>query len=142
MSWLVERLLGRRVNSSPQYQQQQQLQQLSTQPMVITVPVRDLIDTFQIPREMNPFLWALRQGDCALSFLNEDQITLIMMYMRTVESARMSFQPTSYHPDVLEAVWGGLRDLSNTVQAHMLALCRAMRSYYGFTMKVTRGMLQ
>ena len=138
MSWLVERLLGRRANSSPQYQQQQS----PTQLMVITVPVRDLIDTFQIPKEMNPFLWALRQGDCALSFLNEDQVTLIMMYMRLVESARMSFQPTSYHPDILEAVWGGLRDLSNTVQAHVLALCRAMRSYYGFTMKVTRGMLQ
>ena len=138
MSWLVERLLARRANSSPQYQHQQS----PTQPMVITVPVRDLIDTFQIPREMNPFLWALRQGDCALSFLNETQVTLIMMYMRLVESARMSFQPTSYHPDILEAVWGGLRDLANTVQAHMLTLCRAMRSYYGFTMKVTRGMLQ
>jgi hypothetical protein len=24
----------------------------------------------------------------------------------------------------------------------MLTLCRAMRSYYGFTMKVTRGMFQ
>jgi len=141
MSWLVERLLGRRVNSSPQYQQQQQ-QQPPTQPMVITVPVRDLIDTFQIPRDIAPFLWALRQGDCALSFLNEDQVTLVMMYMRIIESARMSFQPTSYHPDVLEAVWGGLRDLSNTVQAHMLTMCRAMRSYYGFTMKVTRGMFQ
>jgi len=141
MSWLVERLLGRRVNSSPQYQQQQQ-QQPPTQPMVITVPVRDLIDTFQIPRDIAPFLWALRQGDCALSFLNEDQVTLVMIYTRVVESARMSLQPTSYHPDVLEVVWGGLRDLSNTVQAHMLALCRTMRSYYGFTMKVTRGMLQ
>jgi len=141
MSWLVERLLGRRVNSSPQYQQQQQQQPL-TQPMVITVPVRDLIDTFQIPGDIAPFLWALRQGDCALSFLNEDQVTLVMMYMRIIESARMSFQPTSYHPDVLEAVWGGLRDLSNTVQAHMLTMCRAMRSYYGFTMKVTRGMFQ
>jgi hypothetical protein len=139
VSWLVERLLGRRGNnSSPQYQQQPP----ATQPMVITVPVRDLIDTFQIPRDMTPFLWALRQGDCALSFLNEEQVTLLMMYMRVVESARMSFQPTSYHPDVLEAVWGGLRDLSNTVQAHMLTLCRAMRSYYGFTMKVTRGMFQ
>jgi len=141
MSWLVERLLGRRVNSSPQYQQQSQ-QYPATQPMVITVPVRDLIDTFQIPREINPFLWALRQGDCALSFLNEDQVTLIMMYMRTIESAKMSFQPTSYHPDVLEVVLGGLQDLVNTVQAHMLALCRTMRSYYGFTMKVTRGMFQ
>ena len=141
MSWLVDRLLGRRVNSSPQYQQQQQQQPL-TQPMVITVPVRDLIDTFQIPGDIAPFLWALRQGDCALSFLNEDQVTLVMMYMRIIESARMSFQPTSYHPDVLEAVWGGLRDLSNTVQAHMLTMCRAMRSYYGFTMKVTRGMFQ
>jgi hypothetical protein len=141
MSWIVDRLLGRRVNSSPQYQQQQQ-QQPPTQPMVITVPVRDLIDTFQIPRDIAPFLWALRQGDCALSFLNEDQVTLVMTYMRIIESARMSFQPTSYHPDVLEAVWGGLRDLSNTVQAHMLTMCRAMRSYYGFTMKVTRGMFQ
>jgi len=140
VSWLVERLLGRRGNASPQYQQQQQ--QYPAQPMVITVPVRDLIDTFQIPKEMNPFLWALRQGDCALSFLNEDQITLIMMYMRTIESARMSFEPTSYHPDILEVVLGGLQDLVNTVQAHMLALCRTMRSYYGFTMKVTRGMLQ
>jgi hypothetical protein len=141
MSWLVDRLLGRRANSSPQYQQQQQ-QQLPTQPMVVTVPVRDLIDTFQIPQDMNPFLWALRQGDCALSFLNEDQITLIMMNTRIIESARMSFQPTTYHPDVLEVVWSGLRDLSNTVQAHILTLCRTMRSYYGFTMKVTRGVLQ
>jgi hypothetical protein len=139
MSWLVERLLGRRSDSNAN---QQQLQQQPAQPMVITVPVRDLIDTFQIPRDMAPFLWALRQGDCALSFLNEDQVTLVMMYMRVIESARMSFQPTSYHPDVLEVVWGGLRDLSNTVQAHMLTLCRAMRSYYGFTMKVTRGMFQ
>jgi hypothetical protein len=139
MSWLVERLLGRRGDSNAN---QQQLQQQPAQPMVITVPVRDLIDTFQIPRDIAPFLWALRQGDCALSFLNEDQVTLVMMYMRVIESARMSFQPTSYHPDVLEVVWGGLRDLSNTVQAHMLTLCRAMRSYYGFTMKVTRGMLQ
>jgi hypothetical protein len=139
VSWLVERLLGRRGNSIPQYQQQQPP---AMQPTVITVPVRDLIDTFQIPKDIAPFLWALRQGDCALSFLNEEQITLIMTYTRVVESARMSFQPTSYHPDVLEAVWGGLRDLSNTVQAHMLALCRAMRSYYGFTMKVTRGMFQ
>jgi hypothetical protein len=139
MSWLVERLLGRRSDSNTNQQHQQQQ---PTQPMVITVPVRDLIDTFQIPRDIAPFLWALRQGDCALSFLNEDQVTLVMMYMRVIESARMSFQPTSYHPDVLEAVWGGLRDLSNTVQAHMLTLCRAMRSYYGFTMKVTRGMFQ
>jgi hypothetical protein len=142
VSWLVERLLGRRANSSPQYQQQLQQQQPATQPMVITVPVRDLIDTFQIPQDMAPFLWALRQGDCALSFLNEEQVALVMMYMRIIESARMSFQPTSYHPVILEVVWGGLRDLSDTVQAHMLALCRAMRSYYGFTMKVTRGMLQ
>jgi hypothetical protein len=139
MSWLVERLLGRRSDSNANQQHQQQQ---PAQPMVITVPVRDLIDTFQIPRDIAPFLWALRQGDCALSFLNEDQVTLVMMYMRVVESARMSFQPTSYHPDVLEAVWGGLRDLSNTVQAHMLTLCRAMRSYYGFTMKVTRGVFQ
>jgi len=142
MSWIVERLLGRRGDANPQYQQQSQQQQPPTQPMIITVPVRDLIDTFQIPRDIAPFLWALRQGDCALSFLNEDQVTLVMMYMRVIESARMSFQPTSYHPDVLDAVWGGLRDLSNTVQAHMLTLCRAMRSYYGFTMKVTRGMFQ
>jgi hypothetical protein len=139
VSWLVERLLGRRNSNNPQYQQSQQQ---PAQPMVITVPVKDLIDTFQIPRDIAPFLWALRQGDCALSFLNEEQVTLIMMYKRVIESARMSFQPTSYHPDVLEAVWGGLRDLSNTVQAHMLTLCRVMRSYYGFTMKVTRGMLQ
>jgi hypothetical protein len=140
VSWLVERLLGRRNNNSnPQYQQSQQQ---PAQPMVITVPVRDLIDTFQIPRDIAPFLWALRQGDCALSFLNEEQITLLRMYMRIIESAMMSFQPTSYHPDVLEAVWGGLRDLANTVQAQMLALCRTMRSYYGFTMKVTRGMFQ
>jgi len=139
VSWLVERLLGRRGNASPQYQQQPQP---TTQPMVITVPVRDLIDTFQIPRDIAPFLWALRQGDCALSFLNEEQVTLVMMYMRVVESARMSFQPTSYHPDVLDVVWSGLRDLANTVQAHMLTLCRVMRSYYGFTMKVTRGMFQ
>jgi hypothetical protein len=139
VSWIVERLLGRRSDSNANQQHQQQQ---PAQPMVITVPVRDLIDTFQIPRDIAPFLWALRQGDCALSFLNEDQVTLVMMYMRVIESARMSFQPTSYHPDVLEVVWGGLRDLSNTVQAHMLTLCRAMRSYYGFTMKVTRGMFQ
>jgi hypothetical protein len=91
---------------------------------------------------MHPFLWALRQGDCALSFLREEHIELIMMYTRTIESARMSFEPTSYHPDILEVVLSGLQDLVNTIQANMLTLCRAMRSYYGFTMKVTRGMLQ
>jgi len=123
-------------------QQQQQQQQLLQQPVnIITIPLSDLIDTFNIPSTIQPYTWAMRQPDCALSYLTEEQIRLIMLYSRILESSRASFEPTTYHRDVLGIVYSGIRELGDNVQLHILTLCRAMRSYHGFTMKVTQGRL-
>jgi len=139
MSFLLERIFGR---SHDQRQQQQQQPYAPQQPVIVTVPLSNLVDTFNIPEDLHAYVWALRQGDCVLSYLDGEQIRLLMTYVRIIQIAKTSFIPASSHPEILSIAWGVSKNIVDLAQTSLLALCRSMRGYQGFTMRVTRGMVQ